>query len=72
MKGLKIMKDNELIKLVNVGILSRDLIKLLEDLLSNIEDTSINEIIQEYKKELLHCFHRFVEKMLPKIKSERN
>ena len=58
------MKDNELIKLCNVGILTRELIKALEDLLGNIEDTSNYEIVEDYQKDLLDCSKRFVEKML--------
>ena len=66
------MNDNELTKLLNVGLLTRELIKALEDLLSNIEDSNDYEIVEEYQKDLIHFSRRFVEKMLPKIKSERN
>ena len=66
------MNENELTKLLNVGLLIRELIKALEDLLSNIEDSNDYEIVEEYQKDLLHFSRRFVEKMLPKIKSERN
>ena len=66
------MNDNELTKLLNVGLLTRELIKALEDLLSNIEDINDYEIVEEYQKDLLHFSRRFIEKMLPKIKSERN
>ena len=66
------MNDNELTKLLNVDLLKRELIKALEDLLSNIEDSNNYEIVEEYQKDLLHFSRRFVEKMLPKIKTERN
>ena len=66
------MNENELTKLLNVGLLIRELIKALEDLLSNIEDSNDYEIVEEYQKDLIHFSRRFIEKMLPKIKSERN
>lgn len=66
------MTNEELIKFLNVGVLTRELIKLLEDLLDNIEDDSIYEIVEYYQNALLHFSKIFVEKMLPKIKSERN
>ena len=66
------MNDNELTKLLNVGLLTRELIKALEDLLSNIEDSNDYEIVEYYQKALIHFSKIFVEKMLPKIKSERN
>ena len=66
------MNDNELTKLLNVGLLTKELIKALGDLLSNIEDSNDYEIVEEYQKDLIHFSRRFVKKMLPKIKSERN
>ena len=66
------MNENELTKLLNVGLLTRELIKALEDLLNNIEDSNDYEIVEEYQKDLIHFSRRFIEKMLPKIKSERN
>ena len=66
------MNDNELTKLLKVGLLTRELIKALEDLLNNIEDSNNYEIVEEYLKDLIHFSRRFIEKMLPKIKSERN
>ena len=66
------MNDNELTKLLNVGLLTKELIKSLEDLLDNIEDIDDYEIVEEYQRNLIHFSKIFVEKMLPKIKSERN
>ena len=66
------MNDNELTKLLNVGLLTKKLIEALEDLLSNIEDIDYYEIVEEYQRNLIHFSKIFVEKMLPKIKSERN
>ena len=66
------MNDNELTKLLNVGLLTKKLIEALEDLLRNIEDIDYYEIVEDYQRNLIHFSKIFVEKMLPKIKSERN
>lgn len=59
------MKQEELIRLLKVGVLTKELIKSLEDLLDNIEDSNDYEIVEDYLKYLLPCAKRFAEKMLP-------
>lgn len=66
------MNENELIKLLKVGVLTKELLKSLEDLLDNIEDSGNHEIIKDYLKDLMPCCKRFAEKMLPKLENERN
>lgn len=65
------MNYNELTILLKVGVLTKELLKTLEDLLDNIEDSSNYEIIKDYLKDLMPCCKRFAEKMLPKLKNER-
>lgn len=66
------MNNNELTILLKVGVLTKELLKTLEDLLDNIEDSSNYEIIKDYLKDLMPCCKRFAEKMLPKLENERN
>ena len=66
------MKQEELTRLLKVGILTKELIKSLEDLLDNIEDSNYYEIVEDYQKYLLHFAKRFAEKMLPILEKERN
>ena len=66
------MKQEELTRLLKVGLLTKELIKSLEDLLDNIEDINYYEIVEDYQKDLLPCAKRFAEKMLPILENERN
>ena len=66
------MIQDELIRLLKVGILTKELLKALEDLLDNIEDSNNYEIIKDYLKDLMPCCKRFAEKILPKLENERN
>lgn len=66
------MTQQELIRLLKVGVLTKELIKSLEDLLDNIEDINNYEIVDEYQKYLMHFSKRFAEKILPILENERN
>ena len=67
MKGLKIMTQDELIRLCNVGILTMKLLKELEDFVGNIETDDIYEIVEYYQQALIHFSKIFVEKMKEKL-----
>ena len=67
MKGLKIMTQNDLIRLYDIGILTRELLKELEDFIDNMEDDSIYEIVEYYQQALIHFSKIFVEKMKEKL-----
>ncbi len=66
------MKQEELTRLLKVGILTKELIKSLDDLLTNMEDSNNYEIVEDYLKYFLPCAKRFAEKMLPILENERN
>lgn len=61
------MTQQELIRLYDIGILTRELLKELEDFIDDIEDDSIYEIVEYYQKALLHFSKIFVEKMKEKL-----
>ena len=67
MKGLKIMTQDELIRLYDIGILTRELLKELEDFVDNIETDDIYEIVEYYQNALIHFSKIFVEKMKEKL-----
>ena len=61
------MTQDELIRLYDVGILTRELLKELEDFVDNIESDDIYEIVEYYQSALIHFSKIFVEKMKEKI-----
>ena len=61
------MTQDELIRLYDIGILTRELLKKLEDFVDNIETDDIYEIVEYYQQALIHFSKIFVEKMKEKL-----